>query len=245
MDADRYLARIGFQGSRRPSLVNMMQIHRCHVLSVPFGSLANHCGEDIFLELPFLYRKVVDQRHAGFCYKLNGLFSWRLGELGCTGVSLPAAQVHSLETQRYGPPREHLALLVELEGRRWLCDVAFGKCFRSPLILEAEREQRQETGTYTLRLTTTQFTLSGDRENSVTIEIEEERIPEVLKEQFRITLRKELVPKEQDIIPPSTPTEQNQNLGFTAINPAPKFQHFLICSSEDVRTFGMIDPLTV
>jgi len=257
-----------------------MEIHRCHVLSVPFGCLAIHCGEIIILELPHLYRKVVDQRREGFCYELNGLFSWLLGELGYTGVSLLPAQVYSPVTQRYGPPRGHVVLLVELEGRRWLCDVGFGKCFRSPLILEAGREQRQETGTYTLsedqgtwyvrrsiidgdsvqacatentlykftlasqrfedfratclyqqtsphslffskslccfnlpsglitltgrKLSTTQFMPTGDREMTVTKELEEEQIPEILRERFGITLHNKLVPKDQDIVPPST-----------------------------------------
>ncbi|XP_078095339.1 arylamine N-acetyltransferase, pineal gland isozyme NAT-3-like isoform X2 [Mustelus asterias] len=280
MDVGKYLVRIGYRGSRRPSLENLMEIHSCHVLKVPFGSLAIHCGEDIVLELPTLYRKVVDQRREGFCYELNGLFSWLLGQLGYTGVSLLPAQVYSPETQRFGPPREHLALLVELEERRWLCDVAYGKGFRRPLILEAGKEQRQESGTYTLtedqgtwyvrrsiingdsaqmcakentlykftlasqrledfkamclyqqtsprslffskslcclhlpgslitltgrRLTITQFTPSGDREKSVTMELEEERIPQVLREQFGIMLSNKLVPKDQDIMQPST-----------------------------------------
>ncbi|XP_067883053.1 arylamine N-acetyltransferase, pineal gland isozyme NAT-3-like [Heterodontus francisci] len=149
MDTATYLTRIGYQGSTQPSLENLMEIHRRHVLSVPFGSLGIHCGERITLELPALYRKIVGGRREGFCYEVNGLFSWLLGALGYE-VALLSGRVQNIETQVFGPPYDHLILLVELEGRRWLCDVGFGNSFRVPLPLEDGAQAVQENGVFRL-----------------------------------------------------------------------------------------------
>ncbi|XP_078391612.1 arylamine N-acetyltransferase, pineal gland isozyme NAT-3-like isoform X2 [Cetorhinus maximus] len=149
MEVGKYLARIGYRGPTEPTPENLMAIHRCHLLSVPFGSLAIHCGERIVPELPLLYRTIVEQRRGGFCYELNGLFSWLLEELGYP-LRLLSAQVRNTYTDRFGPPFDHLLVLAELGGRSWLCDVGFGRAFRTPLPLEAGRPESQENGLFEL-----------------------------------------------------------------------------------------------
>ncbi|XP_072340229.1 arylamine N-acetyltransferase, pineal gland isozyme NAT-3-like isoform X1 [Scyliorhinus torazame] len=272
MDVRKYLARIGYQGPTQPSLENLKAIHERHILSVPFGSLSIHCGERIVPEVPLLYRKIVEQQRGGFCYELNGLFSWLLEELGYR-VSLLSGQVRNTFTEHFGPPFDHLVLLVEFgDGRRWLCDVGFGNAFRKPLPLEAGRAERQDNGVFGLheeggswelrrtppggsaeatlykftlegqrredfrpmceyhqtspssiffcksfcslhlpggmitymgkRLITTEYT--SEREEKITTQLTEEQIPHTLKERFGITLRNKLIPKDQDIVPPST-----------------------------------------
>ncbi|XP_070708877.1 arylamine N-acetyltransferase, pineal gland isozyme NAT-3-like [Pempheris klunzingeri] len=151
MDVGAYLTRIGFSGSAEPSLDVLRSLHTCHLLSVPFETLTVHSGGLIQLHLPLLYDKIVNQRRGGFCFENNGLFSWLLRALGFQ-VTLFSGQVRSLITGCYGPPFDHLVLMVTLQGRRWLCDVGFGgHGFTNPLSMETSAPQEQGHRVYRIR----------------------------------------------------------------------------------------------
>lgn len=151
MDLGKYLARIGFTGPAEPSLEVMRTLHTCHLLSVPFEDLTVHSGGRVQLDLPLLYDKIVNHRRGGFCYENNSLFRWLLTELGFQ-VTILSGQVKNRFTGCYGPPFDHFILLVELEGRRWLCDVGFGvPGFSVPLSLDTEDPQEQSHRVYRIR----------------------------------------------------------------------------------------------
>uniref|UniRef100_A0A8C5GED8 arylamine N-acetyltransferase n=2 Tax=Gouania willdenowi TaxID=441366 RepID=A0A8C5GED8_GOUWI len=149
-----YLSRIGFEGVSEPSLEVLRRIHTCHLMSVPFENLTAHSGGRVELELPLIYDKVVKRRRGGFCYEVNSLLSWLLSQLGFH-VTLLSAQVKSAITGCYGPPFDHLVLLLSLEGNQWLCDVGFGaRGLLSPLLLDSEEPQNQGHRWYRIRRTT-------------------------------------------------------------------------------------------
>ncbi|XP_059182558.1 arylamine N-acetyltransferase 2-like [Centropristis striata] len=151
MDVETYLSRIGFAGPAEPSLQLLRSVHTCHLLSVPFENLTVHSGGRVRLELPLLYDKIVKQRRGGFCYENNSLFSWLLSKLGFQ-VTLLSGQVRGVITGRYGPPFDHLILMVSLDGQRWLCDVGFGAPgFSVPLSLETSGPQEQDHRVYRIR----------------------------------------------------------------------------------------------
>ncbi|XP_078508427.1 arylamine N-acetyltransferase 2-like [Lissotriton helveticus] len=149
MDVTKYLLRIGYNGPPVPSLDALRALHRCHLLSVPFESLSIHCGEKITLNPQEVYDKIVRRRRGGFCFENNSLFYWLLKELGYQTTIL-SAHVKNVFTKRYGPPCDHMVLLVDLSGQQWLCDVGFGNSFRMPLLLEPRTEQTQENGVFRL-----------------------------------------------------------------------------------------------
>lgn len=93
MDADAYLERIGYIGAREPMPDLIPQLHRAHLLAVPFENLDIPLGRPIALSVPAFYDKVVRRRRGGFCYELNGLFGWLLERLGA-GVTLLSARVY-------------------------------------------------------------------------------------------------------------------------------------------------------
>ncbi|XP_042366310.1 arylamine N-acetyltransferase, pineal gland isozyme NAT-10-like [Plectropomus leopardus] len=151
MHLETYLSRIGFAGPAEPSLEVLRSLHTCHLLSVPFENLTVHSGGRVQLDLSLLYDKIVNQRRGGFCFENNGLFSWLLSELGFQ-VTLLSGQVKNAITCRYGPPFDHLTLMVNLDGQRWLCDVGFGAAgFSAPLSLETSGPQEQGHRVYRIR----------------------------------------------------------------------------------------------
>ncbi|KAM9337062.1 arylamine N-acetyltransferase 2-like [Symphorus nematophorus] len=151
MDVQTYLSRIGFTGPVEPSLEVLRSVHTCHLRSVPFENLTIHSGGRIQLVLPLLYDKIVKQRRGGFCCENNGLFSWLLNKLGFQ-VAMLSGQVKSLIVGRYGPPLDHLILMVSLDGQRWLCDVGFGTpAFTTPLSLDTSGPQEQGHRVYRIR----------------------------------------------------------------------------------------------
>ncbi|XP_013918342.1 PREDICTED: arylamine N-acetyltransferase, pineal gland isozyme NAT-10-like, partial [Thamnophis sirtalis] len=79
------------------------------------------------------------------------LFQWLLRALGFHTQFL-AARVFNRFTQCYGPPLDHLVILVDLDGQQFLCDVGFGEGFLEPLELKPEVEQIQEGGIFWLSL---------------------------------------------------------------------------------------------
>lgn len=106
----------------------LQRLHERHLLSIPFENLDIHWRVPIRLELPQILDKLIRRRRGGFCYELNGAFHFLLNGLGFS-ASMHSAQVY--ENGAFGPPRDHMALLVKLGGgRRWLCDVGFGEFSR-------------------------------------------------------------------------------------------------------------------
>jgi N-hydroxyarylamine O-acetyltransferase len=140
VDVGPYLDRIGYRGSREPTLETLIALQRAHLLAVPFESLDCYLGVPIRLEANALFDKVVTRRRGGFCYELNGLFAELLLALGFTVRRLAARPFTTNEPDGLAPPFAHLALLVELD-RRWLTDVGFGFFAREPLDVDRREVQ--------------------------------------------------------------------------------------------------------
>jgi N-hydroxyarylamine O-acetyltransferase len=140
VDVDTYLARIGYRGALSPAPDTLRRLQLAHLLTVPFENLSIHHQEPIILDDDALFAKIVGRRRGGFCYELNGLFAALLRSCGMD-VVMVAAEVANAE-QVFGPPFDHMALVVSLE-QRWLVDVGFGDSFREPLLLDQGGEQQQ------------------------------------------------------------------------------------------------------
>ena len=139
IDVSRYLDRIGYGGSRVPTLETLRQIHLAHLQTVPFENLSVRRHEPIALDAEKLFEKIVLRRRGGFCYELNGLFTALLEAVGFRVARL-AGRVGV-----DGIPFDHMALRVELE-EPWLADVGFGDSFLLPLRLDARGPQEGGCG---------------------------------------------------------------------------------------------------
>ena len=136
MRIDSYLARIGYDGSREPAVEVLRALHERHLYNVPFENLDIHWKRPIVVDTDRFLRKIIDERRGGFCYELNGAFAWLLRELGFD-VTMLSGRVPT-ESGTLGPPFDHMALLVTIDGQRWLTDVGFGDSFLHPLHLDGE-----------------------------------------------------------------------------------------------------------
>ncbi len=142
---DDYLKRIGADAPERPDLAALRRLQRAHLLAVPFENLSIHLGEPIVLTGEALVDKLVRRGRGGFCYELNGAFGVLLAALGYE-VTLLQARVFNGDVP--GPPFDHLALRITLEGRPWLVDVGFGRFTHHPLRLDVADDQRDPGGVF-------------------------------------------------------------------------------------------------
>ena len=118
-DLDAYLDRVGLRGP--PGLA---ELHRAHVMAIPFENLDPRRGVPISLEPDDLQRKLVADRRGGYCFEQNLLLKEALEALGAE-VQLFLARVRAGGGP--GPrPRTHLVLGVQSGGARWHADVGFG-----------------------------------------------------------------------------------------------------------------------
>jgi N-hydroxyarylamine O-acetyltransferase len=162
MDVGAYLQRINYGGSLEPNAQTLRELHRAHMLTVPFENLDIHLGRPITLDQAALLDKIVTRRRGGFCYELNGLFAALLHALDFDVTMLSAGVARA--DGSFGPEFDHLTLLVRLahpltrassaanvgEQGRWLADVGFGDSFREPLELDVAGEQSQDGVAYRL-----------------------------------------------------------------------------------------------
>lgn len=173
IDAPAYLARIGYCGPTEPTLATLRALHAAHLLAVPFENLDIVAGRPLSLAREALFDKVVARRRGGFCFELNGIFAELLGALGFE-VTLLAAEV-ARESGVWGPPFDHLALLVTLD-EPWLADVGFGRAsFREPLRLRERGPQEIAGARY--------LVVADGAEHRVRIEVDGE-----WKDMYRFTL---------------------------------------------------------
>jgi N-hydroxyarylamine O-acetyltransferase len=129
----RYFARLGYTGSSAPTLSTLRELHRAHLLSIPYENLDIHLGVPLTLDPDRMFAKLVDDRRGGWCYEMNGVFARVLQSLGFE-VRLVAGAV-GRDRSGWRAQGNHLVLIVTLD-RPWIVDVGFGDGFLTPLPLE-------------------------------------------------------------------------------------------------------------
>jgi N-hydroxyarylamine O-acetyltransferase len=140
MNLDAYLDRIGYHGALDPTLATLTALHRTHLLSIPYENLDIHLGSYLSVDPEKIFDKIVTRHRGGWCYEMNGLFSWALREIGFD-VTLMSSDVRD-EFVGDGSAGDHLVLRVMLDQRPYLVDVGFGNGILEPIPLEAGQYQQ-------------------------------------------------------------------------------------------------------
>jgi N-hydroxyarylamine O-acetyltransferase len=141
INLDAYFERIGYTGSREPTVPVLHAITDAHTQSIPFENLDVLLGKSIDIEINAIFRKLVQDRRGGYCFEQNSLLLYVLGAIGFK-VSPLSARVRLQRPRDYIPPRTHLFLRIEIDGESWLTDVGVGAAsLTSAIRLHAEGEQ--------------------------------------------------------------------------------------------------------
>jgi len=145
---DSYFERIGYRGSTEVCAETLRDIHIAHTLNVPFENLDVFYKRPILLDEASLYKKIVQERRGGYCFEMNGIFSFVLLEMGFKVTNLLARV--TVDGTHY-TTKTHQAILVKIGGKQWLADVGFGNDgLIAPLLMEENTEQGQFAHTYRL-----------------------------------------------------------------------------------------------
>jgi N-hydroxyarylamine O-acetyltransferase len=197
-----YLARIGVARPLALDAGALRDLHRAHLLAVPFENLSIHLGEPISLDEADLMDKIAGRRRGGFCYELNGAFAGLLERLGAQ-VRRVSAQVYGKDG-KLGPPFAHLALIAALPDGTgpWLADVGFGAHSTYPLQAASRAEQTDPGG---------RFLLADTRDGDVDVVKDGEP-------QYRLELRERVL---DDFVP---------TCWWHQTSPRSRFTRSLICS---------------
>lgn len=123
IDVDAYLARIGYTGSREPSLETLSALHRLHAEAIPFENLNPFLGLPVLLDIESLQNKLVNSGRGGYCFEHNILFSTVLREIGFDATWLGARVVWMQPDDSIITQRTHMTLRVNLDGEPYLADV--------------------------------------------------------------------------------------------------------------------------
>jgi len=129
----RYFTRVGHRSDARPTLATLRELHRAHLLSIPYENLDIHLGVPLTLDPERMFAKLVDERRGGWCYEMNGVFANVLEAIGFD-VRRVAGTV-GRAAHGWRAQGNHLVLVVTLD-RPWIVDVGFGDGFLAPLPLE-------------------------------------------------------------------------------------------------------------
>lgn len=141
IDLDSYCRRIGYSGSRAPSLETLRAIHLLHPREIAFENLNPLMNWPVQLDAASLEQKLVRDGRGGYCFEHNLLLGHVLEALGFQVKGL-AAQVVLGGSPDGATPRPHNLLLVEMEDGAYIADVGFGGVtLTAPLRLEPDVEQ--------------------------------------------------------------------------------------------------------
>jgi N-hydroxyarylamine O-acetyltransferase len=140
-DQDSWLSRIGYSGSRTPTLETLSGLIFAHGHTISYESLDIMLGRVPRLDVASLQKKMIVDRRGGYCFEQNMLFRAGLRSLGYTLTSLQGRVVRGLAIDA-PRPAIHMLLMVHLPQGDYLADVGFGNLApTAPLLLEPDVEQ--------------------------------------------------------------------------------------------------------
>ena len=118
-----YFKRIGYSESARADLATLNALMSAHVRAVPFENLDVYAERGLSADLDQMFDKIVTRGRGGWCYEMNTLFAWALGEIGFHVQRLSAGVRRAkLGDEALG---NHLCLMVTLD-QPYLVDVGYG-----------------------------------------------------------------------------------------------------------------------
>jgi N-hydroxyarylamine O-acetyltransferase len=148
MNVNDYLKRIKcdkIEGIREVNVENLRELHRSHLINVPFDNLDMMYGKFIDSDLKNAYEHVVGQNRGGICIQLNQLFGWLLKELGYK-VKFVTCQHYRQTSKDYTAWFAHVAVVTVIDKCEYLCDVGCTLTFKYPLEFTLNKIQRDTTG---------------------------------------------------------------------------------------------------
>lgn len=142
LSADRYLERIGYEGSLKLDEATLFAVHEAHSYSVPYENLEIMDRKPLSLDIESLYDKIVVRRRGGYCFEVNGLFSWLLGRLGFGPIEYFGRWIWGEPLKV--PLKRHRISKVVLGGIPYICDIGVGvPTYVRPLVFEVGLVQEQ------------------------------------------------------------------------------------------------------
>ena len=140
----KYLNRIKLD-SCTPNLEGLTKLQGHHMENIPFENLDVVVGRKIKLDYHHLFDKIITKKRGGYCFELNTLFAELLKSLGF--FPRPVLGRVWLSNPQKIPPRNHLAYLVDLDGKTYLTDVGFGGLItRIPLDINVSTPMKDVDG---------------------------------------------------------------------------------------------------
>lgn len=122
-ETTKYLNRIQLNDCH-PNLEGLTKLQEHHMEYIPFENLDIVVGREIRLTYQHLFEKIITKKRGGYCFELNTLYTALLKSLGFSSKAV-LGRVW-LSNPKHLPPRNHLAHIVELEGKTYVTDVGFG-----------------------------------------------------------------------------------------------------------------------
>jgi N-hydroxyarylamine O-acetyltransferase len=131
-----YLTRIEYRGRVQPDLDCLKAVHRQHLMNIPYENVDVQLRRKLDLDLSRIFEKIVHRRRGGWCYEMNGLLGWALGEIGFEVIRMTGAVTRKARgDETLG---NHLVLNVKLDGS-YLADVGLGNGLVEPIPIRPER----------------------------------------------------------------------------------------------------------
>lgn len=143
IDLDAYFARIGYEGSREPTLETLTAIQFAHATSIPFENLSILFGQGVQLDLTTLQDKIVGQCRGGYCFEQNGLALAVLKQLGFKATGL-IGRVRWMVADDVAAPLTHMLIRVDFDDGAYIYDGGFGG-IRLTGVLRLEPDLVQKT----------------------------------------------------------------------------------------------------
>ncbi len=145
---DAYFARIAYSGPVEPTLEVLQRLHLLHPQSIPFENIAPFTGQTVPLSLDALVEKMIGRQRGGYCFEHNTLLLAVLQQIGFTVTPL-IARVRWQVPEQLRTGLTHMLLRVEIDGRSWFADVAFGSTTQTaPLEYVLDTPQTTPHGSY-------------------------------------------------------------------------------------------------
>ncbi len=120
MDLSAYLDRIGFEGRPAPDRATLDAVQRLHLLAIPYENLDVQFGRRATTDPAAAFDKLVTRRRGGWCYEMNGVMGWALGEIGFRVTRLASGVFRSVAGD--GAIGNHLVLRVDFNDGPILAD---------------------------------------------------------------------------------------------------------------------------